>query len=238
MSSVPSSYLLPSHPIYRDDLAVWDYDVEAGTELLDEAGWSDHDNDPKTPRQALEIVGIVDGTPLEVTFATTEAALRVEVAELLVESMGECGIGVQLQYYQPTELYLPGPDGLVFGRNFDLAQLAWKADLEPLCSLYLGEQIPTSDNKWLGVNVTGYNNPDYDTACRAGLRARAFQEESYREGHQEALRLFAEELPAVPLYFRLKIAAARPDLCGFDMDITARSDLWNLEVWDYGSGCQ
>ncbi len=42
----------------------------------------------------------------------------------------------------------------------------------------------------------------------------------------------------VPLFYRLKMAVSRPDLCGFDMDVTARSVLWNLESLDYGSGCQ
>jgi peptide/nickel transport system substrate-binding protein len=51
-------------------------------------------------------------------------------------------------------------------------------------------------------------------------------------------RLFAQELPSLPLFFRLKMAVSRPDLCGMEMDVTARSVLWNLEHFNYGVDCE
>jgi hypothetical protein len=46
-----------------------------------------------------------------------------------------------------------------------------------------------------------------------------------------------EQLPAIPLYSRLRIAASRPDLCGFDLDPTAQS-LSNIEAFGTGDSCQ
>jgi hypothetical protein len=49
--------------------------------------------------------------------------------------------------------------------------------------------------------------------------------------------IFAEELPALPLYQRLKPVAARPDLCNLKIDPAFGSALSSLESWDYGDGC-
>jgi len=50
-------------------------------------------------------------------------------------------------------------------------------------------------------------------------------------------RLLSEDLPVVPLYYRIKLTAARRDLCNYTFDVSARSELWNLEAWDAGPLC-
>lgn len=52
--------------------------------------------------------------------------------------------------------------------------------------------------------------------------------------HREAQRILAEQLPVIPLYLRLNVAASRPDMQGFTMDPTALSEFWNIEAFDYG----
>jgi peptide/nickel transport system substrate-binding protein len=54
----------------------------------------------------------------------------------------------------------------------------------------------------------------------------------------EAQRIFSEQLPVVPLFQAVKLAATRPDMCNFIMDPTANSEFWNIEEFDYGEGCQ
>ena len=51
---------------------------------------------------------------------------------------------------------------------------------------------------------------------------------------KEAQLIFGEELPVVPLFLRLKLAATRPDMCNFIMDPTNNSEMWNIEAFDYG----
>jgi hypothetical protein len=36
----------------------------------------------------------------------------------------------------------------------------------------------------------------------------------------------------------LKLAATRTDMCGFIMDPTANSEMWNIEEFGYGEYCQ
>ena len=49
--------------------------------------------------------------------------------------------------------------------------------------------------------------------------------------------IFASELPVIPLYLRLKLAVTRPDMCGFTLDPTAISEMWNIEAFDFGEDC-
>jgi hypothetical protein len=36
----------------------------------------------------------------------------------------------------------------------------------------------------------------------------------------------------------MKMTITRPDFCGMEMDVTARTPLWNLEAFNYGEDCQ
>lgn len=240
MAAVPDGFLSSDHPLLAADLAQYPFDAAKGSSLLDEAGWKDLDNDPSTPRVALGVPGlpfVPDGTPLEVTYLTTQARLRQDVSGRLAESMAACGIKVNMQHLSPDELYASGPGGPLFGRSFDLAQFSWQADAQSPCYLFETSQIPSAANRWVGANVGGYSSADFDTACQ-NVRVRALDAPGYASAAADVQRLFAQELPAVPLYFHFKIAAARPDLCGLELDTTARSALWNLETLDYGETCK
>lgn len=237
-SSVPASYLPPDHPLFLSDLMPLPDDTTKGSLLLDEVGWKDLDGDPTTPRVAVGVENVPDGTLLAVNYATTKASLRMKIAQHMAEYLGECGVQLYVQYYELDEFYAPGPEGLVFGRNFDLVQFGWKTGFQPPCILYESEQIPTTENNWLTVNVSGYSNPEYDAACRAARQTRMDDVELHLERQGEVQRIFAAELPVVPLYFKLKAVVARPDICGLEMNTTNRSMLWNLEALDYGMGCK
>ena len=237
-SSVPASYLPPSHPLFMKDLTPLPFDVSKGRSLLDQVGWKLVSGDPKAPRQSVGVANVADGTSLSVNYYTTEAALRVDVAKMLSDSLAQCGIQINVQYMNPGDLFAQAPDGVLFGRKFDLAQFSWETGDQPPCFFYQTDQIPSDSNNWLGVNITGFSNPDYDTACKAAQSTRPDQQDAYIKANQDAQRLFAEQLPVIPLFFRLDMAVSRPDLCGMQMDVTTRSDLWNLESLDYGVNCQ
>ena len=205
--------------------------------MLDEAGWKDLDGNPETPRQAFGIPTIFDGTPLVVNFATTKAQFRREMTEILVNSMKQCGIQANVQNLDPGQLFSPGPDGLLFGRKFDLALFGWEIGSVPPCSFFETSQIPGVKNKWLGINISGYSNSEYDALCQAARQSRPEMGDLYIQRYQALQQFFVQELPAIPLNFRLQMTMSRPDFCGNEMDVTARSALWNIENYDYGESC-
>lgn len=235
-SSVPIGYLPSGHPFLLADLISPPYDVAAGNRLLTEAGWKDLDNNPATPRTAQGVANVPNGTPFVISYVTTEATLRRRTAEWIAKNLADCGVQVNINRANPNQLYAAGPDGVLFGRNFDLAQFSWETGGQPPCFLFESSAIPTSKNNWLGGNLAGYSAAPYDTACQKARQARTGSAE-VASANQEALRLLAKDLPVIPLYFSLKIAVARPDFCNLEMDVTARSLFSNLESFDYGSVC-
>jgi peptide/nickel transport system substrate-binding protein len=245
-SVVIHTYLPPQHPLFNADAKQWPFDVAAASALLDEIGWVDDDGDPATPRVASGVAGVPDGTLLEFKYETTTATMRQQATQIMAESMAQCGMKVNLGYYPSSEWFADGPDGILFGRKTDLGQFAWLTGVEPPCDLYRGDMIagdpaevdengkPVYPSGWGGQNQTGYADPEFDAACNKAVQSLPGQP-SYDEGHLEAQAIFAEDLPVVPLFLRLKLAITRPDMCGFIMDPTANSEMWNIEEFDYGA---
>ncbi len=225
-----ASYAPPEHPLYAGDmLTTYDFDVEKGKALLAEVGWTDSDSDGVLEAKGVE--GVPDGTKFEVKWQSTTAAMRVQYMQLYQQDLAACGIKVNLENMPASEFFADGPDGPLFGRQFDLGSFTWVTGVEPSCDLYMTELIPSADNGWAGQNETGFSSTEYDAACKRALQALPGSED-YIQGHKEAQRIFSEQLPVVPLFLRLKIAAYRPEVSGFIMDPTQNSEMWNIESFD------
>jgi len=238
---VLDNYIPPLHPLYNPELRQYSFDPQEAAELLQTAGWVDSDSDPATPRVAQGVAGVPDGTPFEFSYLTLTGEGREEVAEIVQQSLAQCGILVRVELKSWEELFQPGPEGPIFGRRFDMAQFAWISSLEPPCFLYTSQEIPGPypeySRGWGGANAAGFSSADYDRACSTALSALP-DFDVHRQAHFEAQRIFSEQLPALPLYSHVRLAAMRPDFCGLRMDPSMQSALWNLELFDYGPECQ
>ena len=223
--------LFRSHPLYADGLTSWPYDPEAGMALLEEAGWVDSDGDGV--REASGVEGVPDGTLLEFKWQSTTASMRVQYMQIFQQNLVECGIKVNLENLPASEYFADGPEGPLFGRRFDLGSFAWLTGVEPPCELYLGldSYIPSEDNGWAGQNNPGFDYDPYDEQCLRAITALPGTDD-YIEGHKESQRIFSEQLPVVPLFLRIKLAATRPEVKGFVMDPTENSEMWNIETLD------
>ena len=253
-SIVIDSFGPPQHPLYNPEVRHYDFDVQAGSALLEEVGWVDEDGDPGTPRVAQGVPNVPDGTLLEVSYETTSAPIRQQIGPMIKDSLAQCGIQINIQYKAPDDFFADGPEGPIFGRRFDLGQFAWLTGVGSPCDLYQSDAVPGPagdpwvsvqdgvertfiDFGWASPNVTGFANEAYDTVCTTAWYSVPGQPE-YEASHYEAQSIFAEQLPVVPLFLRTKLAATRPDLCGLIMDPTNPSEMWNIEEFDYGEGCE
>lgn len=222
-----------AHRLHPDDAAQWGYDPAAANALLDELGYLDNDGDG-----IRNDIGSTN--PFTVTLGTDNASpLRRQIIDWVAEDLAECGIEAVPFALEVGAWFAPGPEGMVFGRKFDLAQFAWLNQIQPDCGLYLTEHIPGpvdgGFNGWQGVNVSGWSNEAYDAACRAALLLLPGQD-GYEEAHQEAMRIFANELPALPLFTRMRLAATTPSVLNFTLDPTQPSPLWNVFELDLTHG--
>jgi peptide/nickel transport system substrate-binding protein len=249
LSVVPDTYLPPDHPLFNPDAPRYAFDPQAGAALLQQIGWVDHDANPSTPRISLGALNVPDGTPLQFTYLASPATQRQQAAQMVTESLAGCGVGIDLQFLDSEQVYAPGPEGPIFGRQFDMAQFAWQAATPPPCDLWTTRQIPGETSLtyedgsprfplgWTGANATGYSNFDYDRACQDALQTLPGQD-GYLESHWPAQQIFATDLPVIPLYQRLKVAVTRPDLCGFSLDPSTNSEMWQIEEFDAGASCE
>ena len=237
LSQVPDTYLPADHPLHNANVQTYEFNPEAGNDILADVGWLDKDNNPSTPRQAVRVTNVPVDTPLILNYYTTSATQRHQVAEIFRQSLAECGIGLNVIYSTAADHYAQGPTGPLFGRQFDLGQYAIGVNsLEPQCSWFVSSQIPNEENNWVGTNVTGYKNLVFDAACQKALQTVSTDPEY--AFHQEAQAIFAADIPSIPLYLRLKVAATRPDFCGFTLDPSSSSALADIETFDYGEACQ
>ena len=236
LSQVPDTYLPSDHPLHNANVQTYEYNPASGNKILNDVGWIDKDNDPSTPRVAQSVTNVPVDTPLVLNYYTSSATQRHQVAEILTQSLAECGIGVNVIYSSASDLYAPGPTGPLFGRQFDLAEYAIGVNsLEPQCSWFTSSQIPGESNHWVGTNVSGYKSSNFDAACQKALQTVSTDPEY--ASHQEAQAIFAADIPSIPLYLRLKVAATRPDFCGFSLDPSSSSALADIETFDYGASC-
>lgn len=229
LSVAADSYIPPNHPLYAGDaLTRYPFDPARGQALLEDVGWRDEDGDGV--REAHGVPEIEERTPLQFRYETRSNSVREKVTHQVTADLAACGVRAEVGFHD-SSFFADGPEGLVFGRRFDLAEFAWLItdDTSP-CSLYETPNIPSAENDWKGDNAGGYHNPDYDAACVQAMTALPGTE-AYTHAHREAQRIFSQDLPALPLFLRLRFAAARPDLRGLILDPITFAETWNIEAF-------
>lgn len=228
---VADSYYPAGHPWFNDEIPRYRYQPQRGNRELEALGWVDHDQRPTTPRQAQGVDGVDDGTALQLSLHISESKKSLTVGEALKGQLAGCGVEVVLEALPAEELLAPGPAGPIFGRSFEMAEFAWTSGDYQLCSLFLTSEIPGPPpdfpKAWGGGNAAGFANEDFDAACRDSLYSLP-DLESTREARAEAQRIFAELVPALPLYFRQQVYLADPSFG--DTADGYYTPLWNIET--------
>lgn len=226
-AQIVHTYAPADNPLYPDNVVEWPYDVDAANNLLDEAGYLDSDGDGIREDPST-------GSRFNVTLLGASGNMIGEkVASAFREDLLMCGIEVELEFVNSEQYFADGPEGPLFGRRFDLGAFPWLIDSEPNCGLYLSSNTPGPDNGWdrRFNNETGFSNPEFDSACQVALNTLPGQE-GFETSHAEALRIWSQQVPIIPLFLRLKVAATRPGIENFAMDPTQNSELWNIYELD------
>ncbi len=238
---VPDTFVPLSHPLRNVEVTHYSFDPQKAAEILQLAGWIDHDADVSTPRISAGVAGISDGTPFEIEYLVPADAERPQVAEMIANSLNQCGIKAEINLQEWATLLGPGPEAPVFGRQFDMAQFAWAYSIHPACNLFASSEIPGPypeyPMSWSGGNAPGFSNVEYDQLCTQTMTFLPDHEE-YRMAQFQVQSIFAESLPVLPLYQRLKVVAMRPDMCNTNIDPAFGSALSAIEVFDYGKNCE
>jgi len=239
-SNLMNSYVSSSNPFNNPNINQYPYDPQAGSTLLDSIGWLDQDGDPLTPRVSSGVDGMMDGTVFSFTFLTTNEAEKQVVASHVQANLAQCGIEMTIETIPWDELFAAGPEGPVFGRNFNMTQFGWQTGLQPPCYLFTSAEIPgyypDHPKGWGGANASGFSNQQFDQVCEQALRSLPGSVEN-KEFHLQAQMIFSDELPVIPLYQRNSVIVLRSDFCQFENNMITKIPLWNIEELDYGNPC-
>ncbi|MGH2536699.1 MAG: ABC transporter substrate-binding protein [Candidatus Promineifilaceae bacterium] len=222
-SELVHAYVPAGHPLFPEDASLWPLDRGRANALLDEAGYADSDADGIRNDPAV-------GLPFKVTLLSVLGSDFAErLAAMVRQDLAQCGIEVETKLIDSQTYFADGAEGPLFGRRFDLAAFPWLISSEPNCSLYLASRVPGPENNWnRGFNnETGFANTEFDAACMQALTSLPGQD-AYSQGHRQALRVFTQQVPIIPLFLRLKAAATRPGVANFRLDPSQPSELWNL----------
>lgn len=218
-----SGFILPAHPAFDEAGDRIPYNPDEGQRLLEAAGWYDEDGDGL--REARDVPGIRDGTPLSLTLHL--AAPYIVTAAHLSADLEKCGVGVRPQPTETQLLYAADPVSPLFGRSFELALFGWQVELPQVCGSWRSDRIPSAESGWIGENFSGYINEEYDRACARALTAVDLT--SQAAAIQEAQDLLREELPTLFLTWRPYWFVARPEVQGLRPDASAPGTIWNIE---------
>jgi peptide/nickel transport system substrate-binding protein len=190
------------------ELNEYAYDPEQATALLAEAGW--------TP--GADGILEKEGRRFSIQFFTTEGnRTREQVAQIIQAQLQEIGIEMELNFVPATEvLFKNGEDGILQGRRYDMAMYAWIAGVEPSANLYLCSQVPTAENNWAGQNPPAYCNEEYDAVTNQVYNL--LEREDRTPLLIESMKIFNRDIPTLPLYQRVQIAAFRTGVTGVEIN--------------------
>ncbi len=184
---VADSFVSPLDWVFTDAVPNCPYDPARARALLEEAGW-----------QGEGIRRNAAGETLALELATTAGnRIRELVEQVLQSQWREIGIEVHLKNLPPRVLF---GDSLV-KRKFTMAMFAWISAPENVPRAMLrSDEIPTPGNGLAGENFTGFRNEEADRLIDA---IEVALDRDRRAGLWHSLEaLYAEALPALPLFFR------------------------------------
>lgn len=175
--------------VYSAAVPKYPYDPAKAKALLDAAGW--HATGDGVRRNAA-------GRPLILTLATTAGNRSRELVEEVLQSQWRA-IGIDVRLANQPARVLFG-DSMI-KRKFQMGMFAWSAAPEDVPRAELdSDEIPSPANNWSGENFAGWRNVEADRL----LDAIEVELDRYKRAAlwQQLQALYAEELPALPLFFR------------------------------------
>lgn len=218
---VAHTWLPERHEGFNASVKKYNYDPARARALLTEAGFT------AGPDGVLRDS---KGQRFELIIMTTAGnAVREQVEQIIKEQMRVVGIDLRIDNR---------PAGVLFGqttrrRQFPhMVMYAWVFNPLTLPTLWHSNQIPTPANNFEGSNYPGWRNAEndklvdqileeIDTAKRIALLKK----------QQE---LWVEDLPSIPLYFRLSLTTASKKLSNVKpAGLSGTYINWNSETWGW-----
>jgi len=177
-------------PMYSPGTRKYPYDPAAAKKLLDEAGFA-------AIRNGFRTTAAGERFSIEIT-TTAGNKIREQVAQVIQSQLRQVGIELRVKA-EPPRIFSEALNR----RNFNaLAMYAWVSRPQgvPRSTLH-SEEIPSAKNAWSGQNYPAYANPAMDKALDDA--ERELDKDKRIKQFAEIQRLYTDDLPVLPLFFRV-----------------------------------
>jgi peptide/nickel transport system substrate-binding protein len=216
---VAGSYLPPRHYGYDASISTNTYNPDRARQLFTEAGWTPGPDG---------ILKNAQGERFTVTIGTTAGnRVREDVEQILQSQWKKVGVELKVAN-QPARVF--------FGettrhRDFEMAMYAWVQNPVSDCeTLYTSDNIPSAQNAYNGQNFSGFRNPEMDRLCHAVPTELDQRKRVAMLKRTQAI--LAEELPVLPLYFRIDPTAVKKGFANWKpTGIGTAPVTWNASQW-------
>ena len=187
---VAATFVHPLDWIHTTDTPIYRRDLKKARALLDAAGWT-------VKRKGVRYNGA--GKRLAIELMTTAGNRSRELVQQVLQSQWrDIGVVTRIRN-EPARVYF---GETVTKRKFTgLAMFAWLSAPEnvPRSTLH-SKEIPTAANNYSGQNYTGYANAEVDELLEA-IEVELDRDKRRKLWHR-LQRIYASELPVIPLFFR------------------------------------
>ena len=175
---------------FSEDVRKYPFDSEKAAELLAAAGWLPGSDGIR--RNAA-------GEPLSIELMTTAGDRTRELVEQVLQSQWRAvGVDIHIRN-EPARVFFG--QTLKERRFSGLALFAWLSAPEHVPRTMLhSTMIPAAENGWAGQNYTGFRDAEMDEILDA--IEIELDRDKRKELWQRIQSIYAEELPALPLYWR------------------------------------
>ncbi len=174
------------------DVRRWPVDQLRAAALLEEAGWRSTGASDGIRRNA-------EGQRLSFELLTTAGNRSREAVQQVIQAQWrQVGVEARIRNEPPRVLF---GETLSRRRFQGAAMFAWVSAPEsvPRSSLH-SDEIPRAERNWSGQNYAGFRNAEMDALLEA--LPQELDREKRRALWHRLQAIYAEELPALPLWFR------------------------------------
>ena len=150
------------------------------------------------------------GKPLKISLITNSDPERVATAKFLAASWKEIGVELEVKVQKNslfwTTIKRKAYDGLIM--------FAWQLPVDrSYYPLFSSNAVPNIRNQYQGQNISGWINNKVD---RILINLKTEFSQSKRAAHLQALqKIFADEVPMIPLFLKNQVASIPKDINNF-----------------------
>lgn len=213
-------FMTTNDPWFTSDpkyVTTYKFSKRNAAKLLEEAGW----------KEGPDGYRYKEGKKLSLVFMTTAGNKTREAVQVYLQNQWKA-VGIEIvPKNEPGRVFF---GETVKKRKFDMAMFAWVSAPEntPRSTLH-SVSIPNDKNGWSGQNYTSWRNPRMDQLINE--MDSEMDSKKRLEKAWEMQKIYTEDLPTIPLYYRADTAVIPKNLKNFKLTGHQFNETNDIEKW-------